>query len=65
MTIKVLGKNGNDSCHENSKNMPFHVQYAQYHTASTSFLNVPSTYENNIQQQNLSTDLQIPNNKSI
>jgi len=38
MMIKVLGKNGNDSCHENSKNMAFHLQYAQCYTASTSFL---------------------------
>jgi len=62
---KVLGKTGNDSCHQNSKNMAFHLQYAQCYTASTSFPNVPSTYEENFQQQNPSTVLQIPNNKSF
>ena len=65
MMTKVLGKNGNDRCHKNSKNMAFHLQYAQRYTASTAFLNVPSTYEDNFQQQNLSTVLQIPNNKSF
>jgi len=65
MMTKVLGKNGNDRCHENSKNMAHHLQYAQCYTTSTSFLNVPSTYEDNFRQQNLSTVLQIPNNKSF
>lgn len=47
------------------QNMAFHLQCAQCYTVSTSFLNVPSTYENNFLQHNLSTALQIPNNKSV